>query len=93
MCHELVAAEQELADAVEVLVLPPAGLGHQRSNLHHKLHGLIHSLWLAVGACLPQVVEAISSFTTDFGTESGMPGSCFGARLPAVGAELQKLFL
>ncbi|CAE7825327.1 unnamed protein product, partial [Symbiodinium sp. CCMP2592] len=74
LCQELVAAEQELADAVEVLVLPPAGLGHQRSNLHHKLHGLLHSFWLAAGACLPQVVQAVSSFTSDFGTEAGLPG-------------------
>ena len=94
MCHELVAAEQELADAVEVLVLPPAGLGHQRSNLHHKLHGLIHSLWLAVGACLPQVVEAISSFTTDFGTESGMPGMEVASELvcPQLGQSCKSCF-
>ena len=57
-----------------VMVLPPAGLGHQRSNLQHKLHAFLHSIWLGSGTSMRKVVSSISSFTTDFGTESGISG-------------------
>ncbi|CAE7281754.1 unnamed protein product, partial [Symbiodinium microadriaticum] len=64
--------EERLQSAFQVLVLCPAGLGHQRSNVHHKLHAFIHSLWLAAGQELPRVISGLASFTTDFGTEAGL---------------------
>ena len=77
-CPDLLQEIRKLSEALnlslEVVVLPPAGLGHQRSNLQHKLHAFLHSIWLGSGTSMRKVVSSISSFTTDFGTESGISG-------------------
>ena len=69
---ELREAYDALQTSMEVMALPPSGLGHQRANLRHKLHAFVHSLWTGTGKALPEVASAISSFTTDFGTEAGI---------------------
>ena len=73
---ELDDLEDALQSAIQVLVLTPSGLGHQRSNVHHKFHAFIHSLWVCVGKSLPRVIRALASFTTDFGTEAGLVNMC-----------------
>ena len=66
------AAQQALQESVEVVVLPPSGLEHQRSDVHHKVHAFVHSLWTAAGKSLPDVISCVASFATDFGTEAGI---------------------
>ena len=56
----------------ESWTLPPAALGHQKSNLHHKFHALVGSLFLSTGPLLHNVARSVASITTDFGTESGL---------------------
>ena len=78
---ELEELEDALQDAFQVLLLTPAGLGHPRSNVHHKFQAFIHSLYVCVGKQLPKVTGAVSFFTTDFGTEAGLVNVCAPAHV------------
>ena len=76
--EERAARERELMDAVRAALsthLPPSviiGSGH--AKLWHKMHSVIHGLWLETGTAplLDAFCKAIVAFTTDQGTESGL---------------------
>ena len=55
-------------------VLPPVGLGSARCSLAHECHAFYHSLYLETGSAslLSKMTHAVTSVTTDKGTESGM---------------------
>ena len=76
--EERAARERELMDEVQAALsthLPPSviiGSGH--AKLWHKMHSVIHGLWLETGSAtlLDAFCRAVVAFTTDQGTESGL---------------------
>ena len=59
-----------------VRVLPPSALGLRRTNLAHKAAALVHSIALETNHSLESLEAELSnvvSFTTDLGTEAGIP--------------------
>ena len=62
----------EIAECLSVVLLPLAGLGKGRTNLPHKIHSLLHQLFLTVGDELIPFIRTIVAACTDFGTESGI---------------------
>jgi len=61
-----------LAECLSVLVAPPVGLGHRRTNFIHKLHALTHQLYLLFGKKLAAATKQLIAFCTDFGVESNL---------------------
>jgi hypothetical protein len=57
--------------------LPPTALGLRQTNLAHKCAALVHAVALETGGgfdAVDDVFASFVSFTTDFGTEVGIPG-------------------
>ena len=69
-------AINSLRESLIVRVLPPAALGLRRANLAHKAAAFVHSIALETNRnieCLEAELSFLVSFTTDLGTEAGIP--------------------
>lgn len=61
-----------IESCLDLVIAPPVGLGHRRTNLVHKLHALTHQLYLLLGKSLYMGTKQLVSFCTDFGVESSL---------------------
>ena len=63
---------------VDIHLSLPTAQGSKCAGLVHKVHALLHTLYLEVGTW-PQVADFLASVravTTDFGTEAGLTDTC-----------------
>ena len=81
------AACATLWTELQWLALTPAGLGSRRQSVQHKLHAILHQLFLVSGspAQLAALCKRISVWTLDLGVEASItkvPPSSFSSVFP-----------
>ena len=64
-----------LWEVVRRHVLPPAAMGAARTSLPHKMHALLHQIYLEHGSWsrVEAFCDSVACITTDQGTEAGLP--------------------
>ena len=62
-----------IAQSCSIHVLPPVGLGLQKTSLEDKVSAMAHQCFLETAniECLEHTLDTFCSFTTDMGTELG----------------------
>ena len=74
---------KSLLDCVDHTIVPPTTLGAARTSLIHKLHALLHGLWLILGSWSAMFAwaDGLFSIASDQGTEVGLADAA-GIDLP-----------